>query len=754
MKFFCCGSCNERYRASSSNVSIQVQNAAIILYSKHQHNTIPRKYLWRLLIACIGVILAIAVRNVWVDTVCTLIWMIFTIQTIFECNHKIIKIALCFTFEVYYKVINMGIGILGLQIINNWYQRSQYSTIDNEMELPYSILVIIGDMLVVLLVSLTDGYNVPSKVKACFSLLCVCYFIYRLTQTWVFDLLSDDPNAKLIIKIGNNKYGIYWRSITISSLITSNIFLLKQIIKILLFPNRFAIINVHLPIKSKEQIIGTGRGDCDDANINININGNGNGNNYNNINYNIKNNNMKNTRIQNLNTSYSSDKKQPLLGQSVQNSLATHTEMSHFTSFVSSNATTNNTYTNVSNDTTGATIGTADNTYTYAFDATADIHIDKTQDTQVSQATRKTKAQSTTITTLTTTTTPTPVKAVAVTAAGTAGTATKSVEVTTMASRNGIMSSLLSNQTILTQPESDIDIDGDGLVSILSTGESGMDFVSEIEKQIEKYPICVYEDVTIWFKLLNKICRLNNEKCYKYSRIFSSNIIVFICLFISLFYVTIDIISLNKILSQDSNILGIVSFVSSIIWLISVIILSFNMNVNIFRYEMWHNFSIYWRLFDLWLAFGAQLIIDEKFNLNHFSLLSDKYNNSNNNNGSFNYAAVYLIILFKFISISITVISVSTVKAFILFSRLTQCFMITMVTVYWIHVGVSYSLSHNDVSIALDKDTSVSMKGIIFAKTLDAVIWFIYQLFEQLKYYDKLKLTNIKAVWIYRDPDA
>ena len=187
------------------------------------------------------------VPNVFIVLGCTIVWVSVVIKLLVDCNREIVKMGLCFRFEIYYKVVNIGIATLGSFVLKNWY-KSLYITNEHSMIqlyclYIYAILLIFGNMSTVLLVSLTEGLFIENKFfKLCFMSWMIPFYIYQLF--YVYFTTSD----KVLYIIDNNYY-IYWRSIVISSLYSSIIFLLKQLIRMIRKPNVLSTVKVYLPIK-------------------------------------------------------------------------------------------------------------------------------------------------------------------------------------------------------------------------------------------------------------------------------------------------------------------------------------------------------------------------------------------------------------------------------------------------------------------------------------------------------------------------
>ena len=114
-----------------------------------------RVYTIRIIIACAAIVMAIFNSgNAIINLMCTFIWVFMVFISILDCNYSIFVDAL-FTFDVYYKIINIAIGVIGNTIVNDWYKSKYPKWTDN-----YNIIVIytsgtiviIGNMLLLLFV--------------------------------------------------------------------------------------------------------------------------------------------------------------------------------------------------------------------------------------------------------------------------------------------------------------------------------------------------------------------------------------------------------------------------------------------------------------------------------------------------------------------------------------------------------------------------------------------------------------------------
>ena len=777
---------------------ISPSKAELILYSQYRPAGIPRVFFFRVIVGCIATGVAIIFENVWVDMTFTLLWIFFVLQTINESNRYVLKIALCFTFEVYYKVLNMGVGILGLLIICDWNKTARYNNLENTMLYPYGIIIIIGDMSIAALISLSDGFSISPKFKLSLAFLWSIYFTWRLISAFL-----QESNAQLHI---TPYFSTSWRSITISSLITTIIFVIKQVGYVILFPNRLALINMHLTINKQRK--------------------------YDYLKFNNNSNNSNNNK-QNKKKNENPDSKQDPMAlaneivnnytQNYKNSeLETETntiEISRLVSEIESESR----YSRISrisqiSQEPPAAIATSNkfnSNYLTGFVEPPPRAKALNIPPPLAPSMKTTAATGTTTTTVTKVVT---TKAVSRSKTPTISHSQKMDIVISHPlpqlqetdddgddhdsfssfEKQSELRSPLMGDFIDNEEENEIETNDNGDNNYNNYNDYNDDDImnrsglgslpslrglygqppplkrmssvrSELNKQMERYTITVFEDVTIWFVLLNKLCLYlcyNNsigshsqsysqenrsidriQKVLKYSKIIGSKIVVYGCIFIFALHIcwegfTFSQSARNIAKTFNTEFLEIYHWIAvfeEIIWLLSLLILGLNMNFELFSFEMKHNFSVYWRLLSLWVAFSAILVIDYNYSINHFS----KY---------LPYEICIFNIVIEYITIIISVISVSSVKAFLL-SKCVQCLMVSMILIRWLHIAFVYTLSSKDVWVNI-LGTTLNMRGIIFAKILDAAIWFLYQFVEQLSYHNKLKVTNVKTLWVYKPAAA
>ena len=159
-------------------------------------------------------------------------------------------------FDVYYKVLNIGIDVLGTKIVNNWYEdyypsqllETNVHNIDtyhfnHRLLYALGILIVLGNMMFVFLVSLYDGCNVNRGIKFSLSLLFAGFYVHKIGKLY----FTSTTTSGHIVHFWN--YDIDWRVASISSIFVTLLFIFKQYFQII-FRNRMTLvtcfINIHI----------------------------------------------------------------------------------------------------------------------------------------------------------------------------------------------------------------------------------------------------------------------------------------------------------------------------------------------------------------------------------------------------------------------------------------------------------------------------------------------------------------------------
>ena len=157
-------------------------------------------------------------------------------------------------FDVYYKVLNIGIDVLGTKIVNNWYEdyypsqllETNVHNIDtyhfnHRLLYAIGILTILGNMMFVFLVSLYDGCNVNRGIKFSLALLFAGFYVHKIGILY----FTNATTADHVVHFWN--YDIDWRVASISSIFATLLFIFKQYFQII-FRNRMTLVTCFINI--------------------------------------------------------------------------------------------------------------------------------------------------------------------------------------------------------------------------------------------------------------------------------------------------------------------------------------------------------------------------------------------------------------------------------------------------------------------------------------------------------------------------
>ena len=235
-----------------------------------QHNV---SYLQRIIIGTILMIGSWIVPITWISLACSIIWISFVIKTLLECDQSVIKNALFFDFEVYYKLANVCSSMIAYHIVTKWQLSNFWHSDKDEPWILYTncIIVTIGNMLVVLLVAVLDGYNIKRGYKIGLMLVVIGYHSYIIILV-NFSQSSNNvyDTIDLSLIFVDTEYLIDWSSTCISTGFALIIFLCKQLYFVIMKPNQCAFAKMYVPI----HIIPYSRNYSYNYNYNYNYNSN------------------------------------------------------------------------------------------------------------------------------------------------------------------------------------------------------------------------------------------------------------------------------------------------------------------------------------------------------------------------------------------------------------------------------------------------------------------------------------------------
>ena len=222
-------------------------------YLTHLPNDIGKVniiYCIRIIIATIAIVVSARSTNFIIHCLGGFVWIILSIILLLDCNYNIFLDGIT-TFDVYYKVINVGIGILGEYITFDWFETAPYNTQPNKHWLYTSaIIVIFANMLVVLVVSIFDGYHQGlSKVKFYIVALFIVYHCYRLVMLSIYSENSNDHTTRLF-----NTYTLDWKVAGLSCTFSSLAFVCKQY-AVGITTNYATVVSCSIPFKSRSTVV-------------------------------------------------------------------------------------------------------------------------------------------------------------------------------------------------------------------------------------------------------------------------------------------------------------------------------------------------------------------------------------------------------------------------------------------------------------------------------------------------------------------
>ena len=125
--------------------------------------------------------------------------------------------------------------------------------------------------------------------------------------------------------------------------------------------------------------------------------------------------------------------------------------------------------------------------------------------------------------------------------------------------------------------------------------ENNLRLTMAIDNQTKEYKIIVYKHRTLWYLLFYKIIfGGNHDKAYKYCTMLNNKYLLqFACLILVIFFIfNVEVLDIKVFDSMSSG----WQVVVSMIFCIFATIISLNINIDLFLFEMSHNFSVYWRI--------------------------------------------------------------------------------------------------------------------------------------------------------------
>lgn len=271
----------------------------------------------------------------------------------------------------------------------------------------------------------------------------------------------------------------------------------------------------------------------------------------------------------------------------------------------------------------------------------------------------------------------------------------------------------------------------------------------EIRNQSRRYEITVYENRTIWFCLFKNICCFKDEKCLQYSMFLSNKYV----LIMGCFMISINAILQLSFVKRQWMYFSWISVVWSIITTIFTIIVVFNLNIDLFLFEMKHNFSIYWRIYDLIAIITATIMIDK--NYSWFEFKNNRFNHFQ--------SQIIITIILEYLDLILIGIAICNIKAFlnIVIPFKFQIIILSMYILWCIQNALYYCfcLDNDNITFSINLPLSnqmyeIDLKDVLFVRTIDVAIWFGWQLVEHVMYPNQLRLSKVTRMWKHKDVQA
>ena len=246
----------EKVLAKKSSIETQVDGYHLVLESdatsEKRYKEYNRLFSIKVAITIIAVIGGWFIPVIVVSFLCIIVWICMMIHLLLQCDKFFLKSALCFDFEFYYKTVNGCVTMIAYFIASDW-KASRFWDTSHEKSMTFlyiiCIFATIGNVLVVICVSVSDGYNLKRKYRVGSLLAVIIAHCYRLIA---FKFLVHSDSAMNNVDLSYNNYNaiylIDWQTICYSTGFNLIIFLLKQLYFIIKRPNQCSFTKIHVPI--------------------------------------------------------------------------------------------------------------------------------------------------------------------------------------------------------------------------------------------------------------------------------------------------------------------------------------------------------------------------------------------------------------------------------------------------------------------------------------------------------------------------
>ena len=267
------------------------------------------------------------------------------------------------------------------------------------------------------------------------------------------------------------------------------------------------------------------------------------------------------------------------------------------------------------------------------------------------------------------------------------------------------------------------------------------------ESQLEKNPIYIFKEYTAWLLILYKIFRINPLKALYFNRLIISNkkcskIVLSLCLAV-IFSNLIEFILQSEFHQGQNATFEPFGCAWAVLTLICIFILFFMINVDMFRHIYANEFSVYWRVYDASIELLLNFAIMQTNDIGLF-------------NGNYTQWEIVLTIIFQILFVCVFgTLFVAMIEAYLGINRYFRMFMVLMGICFYFR-EVFYHLLRTDlmatwnwrICVLKHKFTlTFQLNDILILKSVDAIIWLVYQLWTMCRHPNMVTINNVNREW-------
>lgn len=255
---------------------------------------------------------------------------------------------------------------------------------------------------------------------------------------------------------------------------------------------------------------------------------------------------------------------------------------------------------------------------------------------------------------------------------------------------------------------------------------------------LEQLQLSMNENDTLLLHLLVKIVKLNIITAVNIVDLLNGKTTWIVSLIYFIFYFVLVFVIFNN------NIYGSLQIYLQILQLLVIIPMFLNVNVCVFNWFCQRSFSFWWKLLNTIILLLLEFIFDYVNKLDKFD--------SNSKYTSISQA--YCISIFNSIISIVAIGGISMIRGFFKINNLLKYICIILIIMYWAYAGVKvFVINTNDELNYIHFGIFiVNIKTTIMARVVDTIVWFIVQLFNQIKFSNGLIVTAVvKKKWINGD---